>query len=298
MRISSVILALIGLGVAGGSAQLARELLTAPAADAANAPVIVTIMTAAVEIKRGDVIQPYMLVPQNWPAEAVPAGSFTDAAALLPAAGGEPRRALRSLVPGEVILEGKISGFGEKVTIAQSLSPHSRAMAIKVDAVSAVGGFVTPGDYVDVLLTRGDDETLMTDTILRNIRVVAVDQSDDELSDEPDIAATVTVEVSAEDGQIIALAQRAGTLSLALRTPDSVDDAPIERLRLSDLVPEPASEPEPAPEPVAVAEPEPVVEVVAAPAPAPVVVVAPPPPPRRVVVERRGTETQEVTLKQ
>jgi pilus assembly protein CpaB len=287
MRISSILLALVGLGVAGGSAQLARELMTAPAADAASAPTIVTVMTAAVEIKRGDVIQPYMLIPQNWPAEAVPAGSFTDAAALLPAAGGEPRRALRSLIPGEVILEGKISGFGEKVTIAQSLAPNTRAMAIKVDAVSAVGGFVTPGDYVDVLLTRGDAETLMTDTILRNIRVVAVDQSDDELSDEPDVAATVTVEVTAEDGQIIALAQRAGTLSLALRTPDTVDAEPIERLRLSDLVPEPE----------AVPEPEPVVEQVAAPAPAPVVVVAPPPPARRVVVERRGTDTQEVTLK-
>lgn len=276
MRPSSIVLAIFGLAVAGGSAQLARELIMIPKADAANAT-LVTVMTAASEIKRGDLIQPYMLKAQSWPANAVPAGSFGDASMLLPAAGGEPRRALRPLVPGEVLLEGKISGFGEKVTIAQSLSPNSRAMAIKVDAVTAVGGFVMPGDYVDVLLTRGDGETLMTDTILRNIRVVAVDQSDDELSDKPDVAATVTVEVSAEDGQVIALAQRAGTLSLALRTPDSKDSMPIERLRLSDLVPEPVVEP--------------VAEVVAA-APAPVVI-----PARRVVIVRRGTETQEVTLK-
>lgn len=276
MRVSSILLALVGLGVAGGSAQLARELMTAPQADAASGQSVVTIMTAATEIKRGDLIQPYMLKAQSWPAEAVPAGSFTDPAMLLPAEeGGEPRRALRSLVAGEVVLESKISGFGEKVTIAQSLSPNARAMAIKVDAVTAVGGFVTPGDYVDVLLTRGDAETLMTDTILRNIRVVAVDQSDDEQSEKPDVAATVTVEVTAEQGQVIALAQRAGTLSLALRTPDSTDAAPIERLRLSDLVPEPAIE-------------------VAAPT-APVMVAEPPP--RRTVLVRRGTETQEVTLK-
>ncbi|MES2145053.1 MAG: Flp pilus assembly protein CpaB [Pseudomonadota bacterium] len=276
MRASSILLALVGLAVAGGSAQLARELMTAPKADAASGQSVVTIMTAATEIRRGDLIQPYMLKAQSWPAEAVPAGSFTDPAMLLPAEeGGEPRRALRSLVAGEVVLESKISGFGEKVTIAQSLSPNARAMAIKVDAVTAVGGFVTPGDYVDVLLTRGDAETLMTDTILRNIRVVAVDQSDDELSEKPDVAATVTVEVTAEQGQVIALAQRAGTLSLALRTPDSKDVAPIERLRLSDLVPEPA---------VDVAE-----------AAAPVVLAAPPP--RRTVLVRRGTETQEVTLK-
>jgi pilus assembly protein CpaB len=275
MRASSIVLALIGLAVAGGSAQLARELMTAPQADAATGQATVTIMTAATEIKRGDLIQPYMLKSQTWPAEAVPAGSFTDAAKLLPTEeGGEPRRALRSLVAGEVVLESKISGFGEKVTIAQTLSPNARAMAIKVDAVSAVGGFVTPGDFVDVLLTRGDAENLMTDTILRNIRVVAVDQSDDELSEKPDVAATVTVEVTAEQGQVIALAQRAGTLSLALRTPGSDDATPIERLRIADLVPEP----------------EAVVEVAA-----PVIVAEPPP--RRTVLVRRGTETQEVTLK-
>ncbi len=276
MRASSIVLALFGLAVAGGSAQLARELIMVPQADASNAA-LATVMTAATEIRRGDIIQPYMLTSQSWPASAVPAGSFSEAARLLPADGGEPRRALRALVAGEVILEGKISGFGEKVTIAQSLSPNSRAMAIKVDAVTAVGGFVTPGDFVDVLLTRGDADSLMTDTILRNIRVVAVDQSDDEFTNEPDVAATVTVEVSAEDGQVIALAQRAGTLSLALRTPDTRDETPIERLRLSDLVPEPVVEP--------------VVEVVEA-APAPVVV-----PPRRVVIVRRGTEAEEVTLK-
>lgn len=277
MRASSIVLALFGLAVAGGSAQLARELITAPQADAASGSALVMVMTAASEIKRGDLIQPFMLTPQSWPAAAVPPGAFTDSAPLLPAEGGDPRRALRSMVAGEVILEGKISGFGEKVTIAQSLSPNARAMAIKVDAVTAVGGFITPGDFVDVLLTRGDSETLMTDTILRNIRVIAVDQSDDELINKPDVAATVTVEITAEQGQVIALAQNAGTLSLALRTPGSDDAKPIERLRLSDLVPEPVVEP--------------VVEVIQAVA-APIVV-----PPRRTILVRRGTDTQEVTLK-
>ena len=277
MRASSIVLALFGLAVAGGSAQLARELMTAPQADAAGGQAMVTVITAASAIKRGDLIQPYLLKAQAWPAEAVPAGSMTDMATLLPTEeGGEPRRALRALEAGELILESKISGFGEKVTIAQSLSPNARAMAIKVDAVSAVGGFVTPGDFVDVLLTRGDAENLMTDTILRNMRVVAVDQSDDELSEKPGVAATVTVEVTAEQGQVIALAQRAGTLSLALRTPDSKDEMPVKRLRISDLVPE-----------------EPVEEVTEVAAPAPVVEAAP----RRTVIVRRGTETQEVTLK-
>ncbi|MBE0413735.1 Flp pilus assembly protein CpaB [Yoonia sp.] len=273
MRISSIIMAIVGLGVAGGSAQLAREMLTAPQAAATATPELVYVVTAASEIRRGEEILAHMLTTQAWPGDAVPAGVFLDRAALLPTANGQPRRATRPMVAGELVLNGKVSDFGEKVTIAQSLSPGTRAMAIKVDAVTAVGGFVTPGDSVDLLLTRGRGEELMADTILRNIRVIGVDQKSDELNDRPDVAATVTVEVTAEQGQVIALAQRAGTLSLALRNGDGDDSMPLERLRLSDLVPEPVVAPAPEPEAAPVA------------------------PPARTMIVRRGVETEEVTLR-
>jgi pilus assembly protein CpaB len=276
MRLSSIFMALVGLAVAGGSAQLAREMLTAPQADAAGQPAVVQAIVAAAEIGRGDVIEPHMLMTQTWPAEALPAGAFTDFAALLPAQpGGEARRAMRPMARGELVMANKVSAFGQKVTIVDSLAPGTRAVAIRVDAVTSVGGFVTPGDFVDVLLTRGQSETLITDTILRKIRVVAVDQSADEMSDSPALAATVTVEATAEESQILALGQRAGTLSLALRDPNSPDTAPVERLRLSDLVPE---------DPVVVEEVT--VEEVAAPVRKPTILV------------RRGTESpEEITLR-
>lgn len=282
MRITSIIVALIGLGVAAGSAQLARDLLVAPAATASSdKPELVTIVTTSKEINRGDVLQAQHFTTQVWPRSALPVDAFTELAALLPPPDGKPRRALRSMVAGEVVLASKVSDFGEKVTIVQSITPGARAMSIKVDAVTAVGGLVTPGDFVDVLLTRGDNETLVTDTIMRKVKVLAVDQSSDELNEAPEVAATVTVEVTPEEGQILALAQRAGSLSLALRTPDTAEGPPIDRLRLSDLVPEPA----PAPEPVVEAA-------------APVVAEAPAPPPRKTVVIRRGTDAQEeVTLR-
>ncbi len=273
MRISSIILALVGLGVAGGSAQLAREMLAASRADATAQAELVQVLTAAVEIRRGEEIHSHMLSSQAWPSDAVPPGAFVDRAALLPATGGQPRRAVRPMVAGEILLASKLSDFGEKVTIVQSLSPGTRAMAIKVDAVTAVGGFVTPGDYIDLLLTRGRGDELLTDTILRNIRVIGVDQKSDEMSNSPDVAATVTVEVTAEQGQVIALAQRAGTLSLALRNGGGDDGAPLERLRLSDLVPEPIVAPEPEPEAAPVA------------------------PRRPTIVERRGVDTAEITLR-
>jgi pilus assembly protein CpaB len=249
MRLSSIVLALVGLGVAGGSAQLAREMMTAPKAEASVEQALVQAMVAAVEIRRGDPIQPHMLVAQNWPREALPPGAFTSFSALLPAEpGGEPRRAVRPMVAGEIILASKVSNFGEKVTIVDTLSPGTRAVAIRVDAVTAVGGFVTPGDFVDIFLTRGQGEALITDNILRNIRVIAIDQSADELADRPALAATITVEVTAEQAQVLALGQRAGTLSLALRDPNAKDTAPIDRLRLSDLVPEEAPPEAEAPE--------------------------------------------------
>ena len=282
MRLSSIIVALVGLGVAAGSAQMARDLLVPPAATAsAEKPEMVNIITAAKDISRGDVLQAQHFTTQIWPRSALPQDAFTELATLLPPPDGKPRRALRSMVAGEVVLASKVSDFGEKVTIVQSMAPGARAMSIKVDAVTAVGGLVTPGDFVDILLTRGDDDTLVTDTIMRKIKVLAVDQSSDELNEVPEVAATVTVEVTPEEGQVLALAQKAGSLSLALRTPDSAEGPPIDRLRLSDLVPEPAA---PAPEPV--------VETVAP------VVVAPAPPPRKTVLIRRGTDAEEeVTLR-
>lgn len=278
MRLSSIFMALVGLAVAGGSAQLAREMLTAPQADAAATPAIVQAVAAAADIKRGDVIESHMLMTQSWPAEAVPPGTFIDMAALLPAQpGGEPRRAMRPIGRGELIMAGKVSDFGQKVTIVDTLAPGTRAVSIRVDAVTSVGGFVTPGDFVDVLLTRGDGNTLITDTILRRIRVVAVDQSADELQDSPALAATVTVEATADESQILALAQKAGTLSLALRDANSPDTEPVERLRLSDLVPE---------EPVVVETPEAPAVVEAAPVRKPTILV------------RRGTDSEEeVTLR-
>ena len=275
MRLSSIFLALVGLAVAGGSAQLAREMLMAPQADAAAKPAVVQAIVAAAEIKRGDPIEPHMLMTQTWPAEALPAGAFTDFAALLPAqAGGEKRRASRPMVRGELVMANKVSDFGQKITIVDTLTPGTRAVSIRVDAVTSVGGFVTPGDFVDILLTRGQNQSLITDTILRNIRVIAVDQRADEMNDSPSLAATITVEATAEQSQILALGQRAGTLSLALRDSDAPDTAPVERLRLSDLVPD---------DPVVIEQVE--VQEVAAPVRKPTVII------------RRGTDSEEVTLR-
>lgn len=255
MDFRSVIVALLGVSVAGASAYAAREYLatqTAAAVAAAEATAkaqnpdaeLVMVVAAVQDIGFGQPIQAQNLRLIPWPAKAMPAGAYTSLAGLVPEEGGEPRRTKYALAAGDLILAHKVSDFGEKVTLVQVLGENTRAMAIKVDAVTAVGGFVTPGDTVDILLTQGNSDSLRTVTILQNIRVLGVDQQSDQQSDQTVVARTVTVEVSPGDGQKLALAQRAGTLSLTLRTLEGAIDEPMEYTSLRDLLQDKSPVPE------------------------------------------------------
>lgn len=247
MGIRSVLVALLGVAVAGGSAWGAREYLDQSRATAATDPgaALVSVIVAGRDIPFGQPIQPQMLQVMSWPRAALPPGAITELDALIPRPGMPPRRATREIAQGELVLASKVSAFGEKVTIVQTLGENTRAMAIKVEAETAVGGFVTPGDAVDIVLTQGRDQTLRAVTILQNVRVIGVDQQADQQSDQPFVAQTVTVEVTPEQSQTLALAQKAGTLSLSLRSLDNAEDRPLESIRLSDILREksPVEEP-------------------------------------------------------
>ena len=249
MDLRSILVALIGVGVAGASAYGAREYMntqtaTASAISADPAMELVSIVVASQDIGYGQPIQTQNLRYESWPRKAVPIGAYTDINLLVGASGEQPRRTKYALAAGDLVLASKVSGFGEKVTLVQNLGPNSRAMAIKVDAETAVGGFVTPGDTVDVILTQGTAETLRSVTILQNVRVLGVDQDSDQQTDQPGVARTVTVEVSPEGSQKLALAQKAGSLSLTLRTLDGVIDQPLEYTSLKDILQDKSPTPE------------------------------------------------------
>lgn len=238
MNISSLLSLISGLALAGGSAYVAKDYIDSQnTGRLTDSPELVKVVVASQDIAFGAAITAQSLTTIAWPAEARPGGTFTEYDALLPETGQPPRRARRAISQGEPIHDSKISKFGEKVTIVQSLSPNHRAMAIKVSAETAVGGFVTPGDSVDILLTQGRGTDLKTVTILQNARVIGVDQDANEETDTPGVARTVTVEVTPEEGQRLALAQRAGTLSLTLRTLDAPDEeVPLDSIGLRDVL--------------------------------------------------------------
>lgn len=240
MRTRPLVTTLLGIVIAGASVFLAKDqLLNKPVpTQAQQNGDLVEIYIARSEIAFGQTIESHAVTLHPWPREALPPGAFMDINQLVSLDREQLRRAKGRFYPGEVLIASKVSNFGEKVTLVQKLGENTRAMAIKVDAVTAVGGFVTPGDYVDIVLTQGANQDMRAVTILQNIRVIGVDQQSEELRDQPEVARTITVEVKPEQGQRLALAQKAGTLSLTLRTLEGVEDKPMEMVRLRDLLQE------------------------------------------------------------
>lgn len=251
MRIGSLLTTIIGIGVAGGAVYYAQgHLNPVPQQAESAAPQVVKVVAASQDIEFGQPIEAHMLTTIDWPANSVPPGASTNLASILPNEAGLPRRAKRAMAQGELVMPNKISAHGEKVTIVQTLDKNNRAMSISVNARTGVGGFVTPGDEVDIVLTRGGGDDMRALTILQRIRIIGVDQRADEQNDQAVVARTVTVEVTPEQGQKLALAQKAGTLSLSLRSLDTDEDKPLEAVRLSDLLLDKSPAPEGAPKPV------------------------------------------------
>lgn len=239
MRLRGIVVLTLGLALAGGSVMVARNLLdqSQQPAGEAEAREIGSVVVAAREIAFGTPLSYDLVRVQDWPIEALPPEAFRTLEELLGRDGQEPRRARRSMVAGEPVLQNKVSGFGERVTIADAIDPSRRAMAIRVDDVSGVGGFVTPGDRVDVVMTRQtDNNNLLATTILQDITVRGTDQIADEDRDKPNVVRTVTVEVSPDDAQRLALAQQAGRLSLSLRNVGNRDVTPLRTVNVNELV--------------------------------------------------------------
>ncbi len=98
------------------------------------------------------------------------------------------------------------------------LKPGNRAVSVPINATTGISGFVFPGDSVDLLLTMELNERRATETVLSDIRVLAVDQRTNDQDGKPEIGKTATLEVTPKEAEVIAVAMDMGRLSLALRS--------------------------------------------------------------------------------
>lgn len=196
-----------------------------------------TIVVAARDLAFGTSLNAEVLREIPWPKSSIPDGAFAKISELT--ADGN-HVVLTSISPNEPVLKWKISGAGARASLSAIVGAGMRAVAIRINEVVGVGGFILPGDHVDVLYTRGGDGGSSTDILIQNVRILAIERVADQKKSEPIMGNVATVEVTTLDAQKIALAQTTGSLSLTLRSAGSLDQAPAQRVVEQELVSSPS----------------------------------------------------------
>jgi len=231
MNMFRVIVLTVALVAGGIAAYLALSLDTGPneAAVIELAPQIQTrdVLVASANIAPGAAIKPEDLRWEAWPETAVNP-TFIDKTTRPEAAEELVGTVVRSLfVEGEPIRNGKLarpeSGFMSAI-----LPSGMRAVAVRVSAASTAGGFILPNDRVDIILTREQEGGAISQTLLSNIRILAIDQTVQEQDGERVVVGkTATLELDPSQVEILTSAQASGDLSLALRSMAEADETPV-----------------------------------------------------------------------
>jgi pilus assembly protein CpaB len=193
-----------------------------------------TIVVASRQLRFGNELSASVLREMPWPADAVPQGAFRSIPEVLTAG---KRVVLTAIEANEPVLASKITGLGQRATLSATIGEGHKAVTIRVNDVDGVAGFVLPGDRVDVMLSRQlEKNSAINDVVLKNTRVLAVDQLADERSDKPSVAKAVTLEVDIAGAQKLSLASQVGTLALALRKAGDQDATASRPITLADLM--------------------------------------------------------------
>jgi pilus assembly protein CpaB len=224
-----LVLLLGALVIAIGTALAARSMFagaSAPQAQAAPVePEGPKVLVAKRALPLGTIITADAVAYQLWPKEMVQDAYFVDGEADMDKLLGTVVR--NPITAGEPITQGALVAPGDSGFLAAALGPGMRAITVPVSEKTGVGGFVFPGDHIDLMLTQtingAEGQTLnATETILRNLRVLATDQKTETTTDENGKTVvknyrTVTLEATPKIAEKIAVAQTIGTLSLSLR---------------------------------------------------------------------------------
>ena len=184
------------------------------------------IVVAATDIPAGttindEMIKKGMVKAVQWPKASMPTGSFSSPEQVI----GKTNRA--KILANDPITEARLAGEGAGLTTR--LEAGKRAMALRVDEIIGVSGFIVPDDRVDVIVTttppgsQNQDDKL-SKIVLQNKRVLSVAQNIEQKDGKPQVARSITVEVTPEESEKLSLASQEGQIVLALRgTGDDTD---------------------------------------------------------------------------
>ncbi len=195
---------------------------------------LTTIVVANKKLAFGDELTKDLVRVIDWPVKSMPPGAFKSVDDLL--VNGERRVVLKDIEANEPVYDTRVSGFGGRASLSALIGEKMRAATVRVNDVSGIAGFVLPGDRVDVHLTHDiEKDELVTDLLIENVRVLAVDQIANDETETPTVAKAVTLEVSGEQSQKLSLAANVGSLSLSLRNQTDAVSGVGRTVRLLDL---------------------------------------------------------------
>ena len=239
MKAARLVVLTVAIAAGGVAAMLAGRSEKPPVVKTEPAPKFATvdILVAKSDIAMGQTVSPGDVQWQQWPANAS-TGNFirkNDRPTAIEKLAGSLARA--PFVAGEPIREAKLVNAKGSGFMAAILPSGRRAISTQISPETGAGGFILPNDHVDVILTRrerdadkaGGGDSHSSETILTNVRVLAIDQTVEEKNGQKVVVGkTATLELTPGQTETLALSQQLGSLSLALRSiTDAARDEPI-----------------------------------------------------------------------
>jgi len=253
MSVRNILLLVAALLITVGTGLLARSWLNSQRVEtAAPAPTPVRVsayvLVAEIDVPAGTFLKKEHIRWQAWPDEAMPETYIVrqdgegEEIADQEVLGAVVRRGITA---GEPIARGRIIKSGDRGFLAAVIRPGFRAMAVRIDATSSIAGLGLPGDRVDVILTheikRGKTIRRASETVLGNVRILAIDQSVNDQGGEVRVGKNATLELTPKQTEMLTIVSDMGKLSLVLRSL-AKDEEELERLANSD---EPLAETDP-----------------------------------------------------
>jgi pilus assembly protein CpaB len=238
------ILIVISLLLAVGAAWVANRWLISQNEQREAASGTVPAAVAAIDIPFGTKVEPRHVAMIQMLQGTAPQGVFPTSAAV------EGKIARAPIMKGEILLAARFADQGEGSTLATVITEDMRAVSVRVNDVVGVAGFLLPGNRVDVVSAYRDGQETRSETIVQNVKVLAVDQTAATEKNEPVVVRAVTLEVTPADAERLALAAERGAIQLALRNP--LDDRLVamrSNVQVAAYAPAPASPAAPAAKP-------------------------------------------------
>ncbi|MFO7593373.1 MAG: Flp pilus assembly protein CpaB [Pseudomonadota bacterium] len=179
----------------------------------------VQVVVAALQIPFGKKLERSDLRLAGMPKSMVPSSARNNIEDI------EGTVAMGTIYPDEIILKEKVAKFGGGSALSAVISPKKRAVTVRVNDVIGVAGFLMPGNRVDVVSAapQGSHRKYNSETLLENVKVLAVDQTASPEKDKPVIVRAVTLELSPNEAEKLVKATQEGTVQLSLRNP--LDDS-------------------------------------------------------------------------